>query len=353
MNNININDINDKDFEIYKDKGLTGLANLGNSCYINSCMQVVSHTYELNKLLKDDKFVEKLNECPDSIILVEWNKLKNLMWSENCTVAPYGFFRSIQEISVKKNMNVFGGFSQNDMPEFLGFIIDCFHTAINREVDMSINGSVINDTDKLAKACFEMIKNMHSKSYSEILELFYGVHVSLLTSIEKNEILALTPEPFSILSLPIPNKANITLFDCLDFYCLFEKLEGDNAWYNEKTKEKQDVNKGIVFWSLPNILIIDLKRFTNFNKKISNNIDIPINDVDFSKYVKGYNKETYIYDLYGVCNHIGNCFGGHYTSYVKNANNKWYEFNDTSVNEISESNIISEKSYCLFYRKKK
>ena len=352
MNYIDTN-MNNDDFNLYKDKGLTGLANLGNSCYINSCLQVLSHTYEFNNMLKDDKFTEKLNQCSDSIILIEWNKLKNLMWSENCTVAPYGFFRCIQEISVKKNMDMFGGFSQNDMPEFLGFMIDCFHTAITRKVDISINGNIINETDKLAKACFDMIKNTHSKSYSEILELFYGVHVSLLTSIDNHDILAVTPEPFCILSLPIPNKETITLFDCLDFYCLFERLEGDNAWYNENTNEKQAVDKVLVFWSLPKILIIDLKRFTNYNRKINNCIDIPINDVNLSKYVKGYNKESYIYDLYGVCNHIGNCNGGHYTSFVKNANNKWYEFNDTNVNEINEANIISEKSYCLFYRKKK
>ena len=349
----NINNINNINLETYKDRGLTGLANLGNSCYINSCMQVLSHTYELNDLLDDSKFIEKLNECTDTTLLQEWIKLKTLMWSENCTVAPYRFFKCIQEISTTKNRSMFGGFSQNDLPEFLGFIIECFHTSVTRKVDISICGRIVNDTDKLAKACFEMIQNMYGKSYSEIIELFNGVHVSLLTSTDNNDILAITPEPFCILSLPIPNKANISLYDCLDFYCLFEKLDGENAWYNEKTKSKQDVKKGIVFWSLPNILIIDLKRFTNFNKKINNIIDIPINDVDLSKYVKGYNSESYIYDLFGICNHSGNCNGGHYTAYVKNANNKWYEFNDTLVNEIQEKNVISEKSYCLFYRKKK
>ena len=79
-----------------------------------------------------------------------------------------------------------------------------------------------------------------------------------------------------------------------------------------------------------------------------------LKNLDLSKYVIGYDKYSYKYDLYGICNHSGGTEGGHYYAYVKNANGKWYEFNDANVQEFTNlDKLKSPYAYCFFYRKQK
>jgi ubiquitin carboxyl-terminal hydrolase 8 len=346
-------------FEKYKNKGLTGLVNVGNTCYLNSCMQILSHTYELNNLLDNINY-NNLNEDEDKILISEWNDLRNLMWSQNCCISPGRFVNSVQIVSKNKNKELFCGYLQNDIQEYILFVIDTFHNSIKRKVKMNIVGNVKNDNDKMALECYKIFLEEFGNNYSEFIKLFFGTQVSLLTSIDTNDILSIKPEPFLVLNLPIPNinteeeKKVLSIYDCLDEYCKIEVLENDNAWFNEETNKKENVNKNLIFWSLPEILIIDLKRWNIFNGYVKNNtyIDIPVTDLNMNKY--SYNNMKFEqYDLYGICNHIGNINGGHYTAYIKNANNKWYSFDDNSVNNMSDSEILSNNAYCLFYRKKK
>lgn len=342
------------EFEKYKNLGLTGLTNVGNTCYLNSCMQIISHTYELNDLLNSDEYKKRLNKKVDSVLLLEWDNLRKMIWSKNCTIAPLGFVKAVNKISSIKGCVLFTGHLQNDVQEFLLFIIDCFHNSLAREVIMDITGNIENEKDKLAITCFKMMNEMYKKEYSEIIKIFYGIHVSVISSFENNTSLSYRAEPFSVLSLSIPEKeGQISIYDCFDLYCKNEILDGSNEWYNENTKKKQKVIRNIIFWNLPDILIIDIKRWNNNGKKINKIINIPVENADFTKYIKGYNAHTYIYNLYGVCNHSGSSMGGHYTAYIKNANNKWYNCNDTIIQEIDKDKLISDKSYCFFYRKKK
>jgi len=338
----------------YKNKGLSGLANLGNTCFINSCMAIISHTYELNNFLDKETYKTKLQNKSESSILIEWDNLRKLLWNSNSIISPGKFIRTIQKIAQIKGLDMFTGYSQNDLPEFLLFIIDCFHTSLAREIKMTISGNPENETDKVAIQCFEMIKNMYSKEYSEIWNLFYAVHVSEITCLETGKQIKLTPEPYFMIDLPIPqNNKSPTLIDCFNLYVEGEVLEGENGWYDEEKKEKINIKKRIQFWSFPNILVIDLKRFTNSFQKNQILVSFTLDDLDLSEYVIGYKKNIYKYELYGVCNHSGSVMGGHYTAYVKNANGKWYHFNDTSVSEIGiNDSIISTKAYVLFYLKK-
>lgn len=335
----------------YKNKGLSGLANLGNTCFINSCIQVLSHTYELNNFLDNESYKNKLKNKYDSALLIEWDNLRKILWNNNCVVSPGKFISTIQKVAKLKNMEIFTGYSQNDVSEFLLFLIDCFHSSISREITITISGNPQSDIDNLAMKCFEMVKNTYSKDYSEIWNLFYAVNVSEITRVDNGKVLSMNPEPFFMVDLPIPPKnKSPSLIDCFNHYVEGEIIQG---YTDEETKEKIDIRKKILFWSFPNVLAIDLKRFNNRFQKNQIYVTFPLDDLDLSDYVIGYKKQNFKYELYGVCNHSGGVMGGHYTSYVKNANEKWYHYNDTSVTEVGiNESIVSPKAYVLFYRKK-
>ncbi len=336
----------------YVNKGITGLQNLGNTCFINSAVQCLFNVQELNLFM--DKFeIKKLNNKPDSILLIEWNNLRELVFKDNCIISPVRFINTIRKISSIKDKDIFTGVAQNDLPEFLLFIIDCFHNSLAREVNMTIEGSIKNEKDKVAKECYKMMKNMYKNEFSEILTFFYGIHVSNIVSIKNNKILSSCPEPFMNISLSIPNINNPNIYNCFDEYLEEEILKDDNAWFNDKTNSKENVIKKFRIWSLPKIMIIDFKRFTNNLDKDNRYITFPINNLDMRKYIDGYNSADYIYDLFGICNHLGGTKGGHYNSYIKNLNGKWYLYDDTEVLEMTDvENLVTANAYCLFYRKK-
>lgn len=56
-----------------------------------------------------------------------------------------------------------------------------------------------------------------------------------------------------------------------------------------------------------------------------------------------------IYNLYAISCHSGIMGGGHYVTYAKNPNGKWYCYNDSSCKEVLSEEIDTDSAYILFY----
>ena len=363
----------------YNKKGRMGLANLGNTCFMNTCLQILNHTYELNEifLIKKTHINTRKNvkNTPELILTQQWVELQEIMWKNEGAVSPNKFVHHVQHLANIKNKEIFTGWAQNDLPEFLLFFMDCLHTSISREVKMKIHGNEETTTDKMALECYKMLREVYEKEYSEVMELFYGIYVSEIRSTTTNQIHSHKPETYFILDLPLPDPTHrvtklpselvvegfqpsepsanpISLIQCFDIFTQNEVLDGDNSWLNETTNQKESVNKKILFWNLPKILVISLKRFNSMgNNKRQDLVTFPLEGLDLSKYVCGYDSDKYVYDLFGICNHMGGVMGGHYTAFVKHADGNWLHFNDVSCQPINDLDVlVSPKAYCLFYR---
>ena len=71
-----------------------------------------------------------------------------------------------------------------------------------------------------------------------------------------------------------------------------------------------------------------------------------------SSYSLNYDNKGTLYKLSGICIQSGSLGGGHYYAMCRNElDGKWWEYNDTNVSEVDESELLKQKPYCLFYRR--
>ncbi|GAC99907.1 ubiquitin carboxyl-terminal hydrolase 2 [Pseudozyma hubeiensis SY62] len=186
----------------------------------------------------------------------------------------------------------------------------------------------------------------------------------------------------------------LSIEDCMDEFTREEQLGEDDPWYCPPCKEFRQATKKFDLWKAPDILVVHLKRFSagrHSRDKLNMLVDFPLEGLDLTDRVEGTQalrrvqeeaKESGeelsesmlgsgilrplednddavavdrpIYDLYAVDNHFGGLGGGHYTAFAKSpADGKWYEFDDSSVRPVANSEAVkSSSAYLLFYRRR-
>ncbi|OHT16694.1 hypothetical protein TRFO_41622 [Tritrichomonas foetus] len=154
----------------------------------------------------------------------------------------------------------------------------------------------------------------------------------------------------------------MTLDKCFKYFSINETLDENNKWYCPHCKEFVRADKKLDIWSVPEVLVIQLKRFIrneeHFLRKLNTKVEYP-SKLAMSKYLVGPQKNEKIeYRLYAVSEHMGGLCGGHYTAHTRvsdrNLNvdkSKWYSFNDSYVGESSENRAHNDDAYVLFYER--
>lgn len=365
--------------------GVSGLVNIGNTCYMNATLQNLLSTDILavyligvngNAAYKNDLEIGCINQlikehkCERKDITKKQSRekfensftyaLRNLfliMWSENCSVRPETF-----KSTLDKCTNMFHGHAQQDADEFLTYVLDKVHeetkSDVSFEVDLSeeeysyipiyenyintINNESISKDEKreclikymnyrknklridaIITYIFEK-KKFLKNNHSVIMDIFHGSYLSQKKcSICEN--IKFNFEPFSILQLQIlkshSKRPFTSLEECLDDYFTYDQMNGREVCFCEYCDKKCEAISKTDLWVSPQRLIIQLKRFTSSSQKIDTTIDFPIENLNLTKYVSQYSPEEYVYDLYGVIFHSGSFKFGHYVGFTKNPAN--------------------------------
>lgn len=330
--------------EMYKTKGLSGLINCGNKCYLNSIIQCLSNSLLLTDYIISNKYKEDLNHKKhkdEHYILNSYVSIINNIWDTNQLIKPKSLIENIGKFH-KKYFSI----EQQDSHECLLYILDLLHHSISYEIELSLH----KESSILTNKSLEMWKLFYEKEYSFITKIFNG---NLINNIKCNscDLNESVFEPFNNISLSL---SNYSLNSCLKEYFDNKNI---SSWKCNKCNSL-GCKKNAKLWSMPPYLIIHLNRFQENLEKNKTKIIFPIKDLDLSEFISTDKLDTnnYIYDLYAINYHHGEKDSGHYTSACKNLDGRWYLFNDGNISRYHSNNLdaqlITNDAYILFYVRK-
>ncbi|KAJ0391978.1 hypothetical protein P43SY_002887 [Pythium insidiosum] len=113
-------------------RGKTGLRNLGNTCFMNSALQCLSHVELLTRYFLSNQYLRDLNKdnplgTGGNLAMEYDGLLKDVWFGSSSSIAPVGLKRAIGRFAPQ-----FSGFQQHDSQELLAYLIDGLHEDLNR-----------------------------------------------------------------------------------------------------------------------------------------------------------------------------------------------------------------------------
>jgi ubiquitin carboxyl-terminal hydrolase 20/33 len=446
--------------------GLVGMANLGNTCFLNSgiqallhCPQLISYFAELPSTIP--------NETARQRLIHDFSILMRKFWSGRySTCTPNDLVRDIIYLNP-----FFRGYQQHDSQELIRCVLDNLHEGMKLVAEYDYTklkgGEIVeeakdskgqksssphsanseNESNGTAAADSQKSSSAPKKRKFEssiISDMFQGILQSQVKCSNCSAI-SVVYDPFYDLSLEMPQEKQmkriekergtsaltqpakaglfssftnfiglssppLSLATCLHSFCTSDRLLHGDQYKCDQCKQKVDATKHLAVNKLPEVLVLHIKRFahnTYFGSKLTRQVNLPLINLDMmpfldfhaQKHIKqarssankakneqmdrdlrGNSSEIHsetsassfssnsadipdpgnsnfgnstLFDLFAVVRHMGSVSGGHYIAYCKHhLTQKWYEFDDRVVTEVSEATVSKVEAYVLFYQRK-
>ena len=315
--------------------GHTGLANLGNTCYINTAIQCLCNYSTIVSILKEVKTKIGKNKNNQVEFVMELCDLIELIESHNATIVPKRFISKLQKLIRNSSCELESVHVQNDCSELILLIFDTIHKVTKSEINQ-------DSMKKYNKSLTNFFNSTFNNDYSILYDKTIMITENSMIDNEGKRRNTYY-ESNIYMSLHMNNMTpGMRIEKMIERY-----FNGDsiNGWKDDKTNTYHDVEVSKKIIKQPENLFVHLKRFTNNMKKIQKTIlfDELLNLSDFS--VKPCK-----YKLQSLVMHTGSVFGGHYYC-VRRLGDRWLEYNDTNVHEISLEKVPASYVYCLCYTK--
>jgi ubiquitin carboxyl-terminal hydrolase 36/42 len=348
-NNNNNNDNNFSlmmNWELVKDRG-SGLINLGNTCFINASLQCLANTPPLVQWLLSNSHHQycRMKLEKQFCLFCEAERIVKLIHSKNSYSSssigpanPNNIARRIKEIS-----KTFRFGRQEDASEFLICLID-----------------------KIVEACLrssqppERLRPSSGTSYEQLchsqtfLHDLFGLVLRSRVICSRCHYISDTFEVQYTWIVGVRNHSDIK--QSLQQFVCRETLSGENLYRCIKCKQLVPAIKRYTLHKASKILLINLKRF-EFGKnshKLSHLVRYP-EYLNVKSYMSEENShdQSLNYRLYAVLVHIGSSMhSGHYYSYVRSPNNRWYKADDTTMTQCDLNQVLTQHgAYILCYIK--
>ena len=321
-----------------------GLANVGQTCYLNTLLQCLKACPEFRESIA--------KSGADAVVTKDMCELFAAMDAvDGGSINPSKFIKTVASAFTFLNI-----MSQNDIHEIYMLLV----SRLGEELKMTMprelktrKRPVLADTMleeafvQLTKKCDAAWRKAISHEYSPLTDVLHGQVLAQIVC-GNCKYIHHNYQPFSVWEVPLVAEGP-TLETCFNASMSAEIIDD---WKCSKCNATAPSKKTLRMWKLPRVLVICIKRFRQDNGrlvKINTAVDVPLEAQMFPMEM-GPNNAGICYKLRAAAVHSGDIHFGHYNAICAGPDAaSWLAFNDAHIFRVVDVKEAVKDGYLLFY----